>query len=164
MNIKQKIKNNAISLYAKFIYLAFQEVCSDDFSPLAAYIEEHFGVKDYLDRDTQENDFLELLGMIGYIEKEYKTKFDAFKQKFINDRIEWKNDIDYIAIETLLKESECLFLLRKEIPFLVMLILENRIKKFSRYDEEINLYDLNKLNLVSKNGFISIERNNHYFK
>ena len=158
MNIYNKIKHVALSLYIKFIYLAFEEVCSDDFGLLESHIKEEFGLKGYLDGDNDFDDFVELFGIISLIEKEYKAKFNDFKQEFIKNREKWKDDINYIIIEKALKENNHFSLFKKEIPFLTLLILQNRIKPFSRYDKEIDKYDLDQLKLVSKNGFFAIER------
>lgn len=143
-----EIIHQALSVYLKYLYFAFQQVGSDDFGILYDYIDN--------DESLKESD--ELFGIQSFLKKEEAKRYAKFQEDLL-ERLKSRLDksVEYLAIKEYLSRLELFESSPKSLEMMTVLIIYHREREMSYHDKEVDRKDLEDMRLTIKNDEIIIE-------
>lgn len=143
-----EIIHQALSVYLKYLYLAFKQVVSDDFGILY----------DYMDNDESLKESDELFGIQSFLKKEEAKRYAKFQEDLL-ERLKSRLDksVEYLAIKEYLSRLELFESSPKSLEMMTVLIIYHREREMSYHDKEVDRKDLEDMKLTIKNDEILIE-------
>lgn len=146
-----KIHNQLLNVYLKYLYLAFQQVVSDDFGILYDFMDNEENIK----KDEESN---ELLSIQSLLKKEEAKKYAKFQEDLL-ERLKSRLDksIEYLAIKEYLSQLALFESSPKSLEMITVLIIYHREREISYHDKEVDRMDLKDMKLTIKNDEILIE-------
>ena len=146
-----KIHNQLLNVYLKYLYLAFQQVVSDDFGILYDFMDNEENIK----KDEESN---ELLSIQSLFKKEEAKKYAKFQEDLL-ERLKSRLDksVEYLAIKEYLGRLELFESSPKSLEMITILIIYHRQNEISYHDKEVDRMDLEDMKLTIKNDEILIE-------
>lgn len=143
-----EIIHQALSVYLKYLYLAFKQVVSDDFGILY----------DYMDNDESLKESDELFGIQSFLKKEEAKRYAKFQEDLL-ERLKSRLDksVEYLAIKEYLSRLELFESSPKSLEMMTVLIIYHREREMSYHDKEVDRKDLEGMRLTIKNDEIIIE-------
>lgn len=143
-----EINHQALSVYLKYLYLAFKQVVSDDFGILY----------DYMDNDESLKESSELFGIQSFLKKEEAKRYAKFQEDLL-ERLKSRLDksVEYLAIKEYLSRLELFESSQKSLEMMTVLIIYHREREMSYHDKEVDRMDLEDMKLTIKNDEIIIE-------
>lgn len=143
-----EIIHQALSVYLKYLYFAFQQVGSDDFGILY----------DYMDNDESLKESDELFGIQSFLKKEEAKRYAKFQEDLL-ERLKSRLDksVEYLAIKEYLSHLALFESSPKSLEMMTVLIIYHREREMSYHDKEVDRKDLEDMKLTIKNDEIIIE-------
>lgn len=143
-----EIIHQALSVYLKYLYFAFQQVGSDDFGILY----------DYMDNDESLKESDELFGIQSFLKKEEAKRYAKFQEDLL-ERLKSRLDksVEYLAIKEYLSRLELFESSPKSLEMMTVLIIYHREREMSYHDKEVDRKDLEDMKLTIRNDEILIE-------
>lgn len=143
-----EIIHQALSVYLKYLYLAFKQVVSDDFGILY----------DYMDNDESLKESDELFGIQSFLKKEEAKRYAKFQEDLL-ERLKSRLDksVEYLAIKEYLSRLELFESSPKSLEMMTVLIIYHREREMSYHDKEVDRKDLEDMKLTIRNDEILIE-------
>ena len=143
-----KIHNQLLNVYLKYLYLAFEQVVSDDFGILY----------DFMDNDESLKESDELFGIQSFLKKEEAKRYAKFQEDLL-ERLKSRLDksVEYLAIKEYLSHLALFESSPKSLEMMTVLIIYHREREMSYHDKEVDRKDLEDMKLTIKNDEIIIE-------
>lgn len=143
-----EIIHQALNVYLKYLYFAFQQVVSDDFGILY----------DFMDNDESLKESGELFGIQSFLKKEEAKRYAKFQEDLL-ERLKSRLDksIEYLAIKEYLSQLALFESSPKSLEMITVLIIYHREREISYHDKEVDRMDLEDMKLTIKNDEILIE-------
>lgn len=146
--VTNEIIHQALSVYLKYLYFAFEQVGSDDFGILY----------DFMDNDESLKESSELFGIQSFLKKEEAKRYAKFQEDLL-ERLKSRLDksVEYLAIKEYLSRLELFESSPKSLEMMTVLIIYHREREMSYHDREVDRMDLEDMKLTIKNDEILIE-------
>lgn len=143
-----EIIHQALNVYLKYLYFAFQQVGSDDFGILY----------DFMDNDESLKESGDLFGIQSFLKKEEAKRYAKFQEDLL-ERLKSRLDksIEYLAIKEYLSHLALFESSPKSLEMITLLIIYHREREMSYHDKEVDRMDLKDMKLTIKNDEILIE-------
>lgn len=143
-----EIIHQALNVYLKYLYFAFEQVGSDDFGILY----------DFMDNDESLKESGELFGIQSFLKKEEAKRYAKFQEDLL-ERLKSRLDksVEYLAIKEYLSRLELFKSSPKSLEMMTVLIIYHREREMSYHDREVDRMDLEDMKLTIKNDEILIE-------
>lgn len=143
-----EIIHQALNVYLKYLYFAFQQVGSDDFGILY----------DFMDNDESLKESGELFGIQSFLKKEEAKRYAKFQEDLL-ERLKSRLDksVEYLAIKEYLSHLALFESSPKSLEMMTVLIIYHREREMSYHDKEVDRKDLEDMKLTIKNDEIIIE-------
>lgn len=147
--VTDKIIHQALSVYLKYLYFAFENVSSDDFGILYYFMERS------KDEGVKTN---ELLAIQSFLKEEENERYAKFQEDLL-ERLKSRLDksIEYLAIKEYLSQLALFESSPKSLEMITVLIIYHREREMSYHDKEVDRMDLENMKLTIKNDEISIK-------
>ena len=143
-----EIIHQALNVYLKYLYFAFQQVGSDDFGILY----------DFMDNDESLKESGDLFGIQSFLKKEEAKRYAKFQEDLL-ERLKSRlnKSIEYLAIKEYLSHLALFESSPKSLEMITVLIIYHREREISYHDKEVDRMDLKDMKLTIKNDEIIIE-------
>ena len=143
-----EIIHQALNVYLKYLYFAFEQVGSDDFGILY----------NFMDNDESLKESGELFGIQSFLKKEEAKRYAKFQEDLL-ERLKSRLDksIEYLAIKEYLSHLALFESSPKSLEMMTVLIIYHRERELSYHDREVDRMDLEDIKLTIKNDEILIE-------
>lgn len=143
-----EIIHQALNVYLKYLYFAFQQVGSDDFGILY----------DFMDNDESLKESGDLFGIQSFLKKEEAKRYAKFQEDLL-ERLKSRlnKSIEYLAIKEYLSHLALFESSPKSLEMITVLIIYHREREISYHDKEVDRMDLKDMKLTIKNDEILIE-------
>ena len=147
--VTNEIIHQALNVYSKYLYFAFENVSSDDFSILYYFMERS------KDEGVKTN---ELLAIQSFLKEEENERYAKFQEDLL-ERLKSRLDksIEYLAIKEYLSQLALFESSPKSLEMITVLIIYHREREMSYHDKEVDRMDLENMKLTIKNDEISIK-------